>query len=243
MAAKLAPDQAELAWPRLIEGVLIRRYKRFLADVRLRNGRTVTAHCPNTGSMMACSEPGRRVFLSRHDDPKRRLKYTWEIIEMPDSLVGVNTTVPNRLVMAALAAGKIPELAGYDRVKAEVRIDRQTRLDLMLESAGRGPCYVEIKNCSLVEDGKACFPDAVTERGRKHLFELEKLVEAGRRGVIFFLVQRMDARFFEPADHIDPEYGRVLRRVKAAGVEILAYDVNLTLKSIALQKRIPVMLR
>jgi len=233
------PDQGGLVWPRLIQGLLIRRYKRFLADVRLRNGHVVTAHCPNTGSMKSCSEPGRKVYLSRHNDPQRRLKYTWEMIEMPDSLVGVNTGVPNRLVRAAIMAGRVKELAGYDRVQAEVRLNRRTRLDLLLEGDGLIPCFIEIKNCTLVERGAARFPDAVTLRGRKHLLELAELVKAGRRGIIFFLIQRMDAKEFGPADHIDPEYGRVLREVRKRGVEVMAFDVVLSPERIDLNAPVP----
>ena len=234
-------DDGGLIWPELVKGELIKRYKRFMADVRLGDGSVVTAHCANTGSMKACSEPGRPVFLSRHDDPKRKLKFTWEIIDMPTSRVGVNTGVPNRLVKVAAEAGKIAPLAEYTNVRSEVKIGPGVRLDLVLEGDGLPSCFLEIKNCTLVEDGQACFPDAVTERGRKHLEELSQLVAAGRRGVIFFLIQRMDAEVFSPADHIDPEYGRVLRRVAAEGVELMAYDVDISLRRIDL--RSPVSIR
>ncbi|MFH1135955.1 MAG: DNA/RNA nuclease SfsA [Pseudomonadota bacterium] len=235
-------DRGGLIWPDLIRGVLLKRYKRFLADVRLDDGGVVTAHCANTGSMRACSEPGRPVFLSRRDDPKRKLKYTWEIIDMPSSRVGVDTGVPNRLVKAAAKAGKIAPLAEYRDVRSEVKIGPGVRLDLLLEGSGLPPCFIEIKNCTLVEKGEACFPDAITERGRKHLLELARLVDAGRRGVIFFLIQRMDAEVFRPADRIDPEYGLVLRRVAAAGVELMAYDVDISLDRIDLRKPVVIKL-
>ncbi len=151
-----------LPWPQLISGTLIRRYKRFLADVQLENGDTVTAHCPNTGSMKGCSQPGQTVYLSIHNNPKRKLKYTWELIEMPASLVGVNTLVPNRLVFESIKNGQIPELAGYDTLETEVGIGNHSRIDLMLSGSPQRQCYVEIKNCTLVADGVACFPDAVT---------------------------------------------------------------------------------
>lgn len=229
-------------WPDLVEGRLIRRYKRFLADVRLRNGPVVTAHCPNSGSMLTCAEPGRRVYLSRHQAPHRRTRYTWEMIEMPGSLVGVNTQVPNALVAAAVRAGEIRELQGYATVRREVRSGANSRIDLLLQS-GEARCYIEIKNCTLVlDDGVACFPDAVTSRGLKHLLELKGLIRKGHRGVMFYLVQRMDARRFRSADEIDPDYGRGLREAIRAGVEALAYDVSIDLSGIGLRRRLPVSL-
>lgn len=228
-----------LAWPELTGGVLIKRYKRFLADVRLEDDRLVTAHCPNSGSMITCSEAGREVYLSYHDNPRRKLKYTWEMIRMPTSLVGVNTQVPNQLVSEAIGAGEIPELAGYEDIRREVRISSKTRLDVMLAGKRKKDCFVEIKNCTLVKDGLATFPDAVTTRGLKHLNELSDLVEAGHRGVIFYLVQRTDATCFQPADDIDPAYGQGLRRAAANGVEILVYDVDIDLDSIGINKRLP----
>ena len=215
-----------LQWPSLIPGKLIRRYKRFLADVELKDGTITTAHCPNTGSMSGCSQPGRPVYLSTHNNPRRKLKYTWELIKMPTSLVGVNTLVPNRLVVESIKAGVVPELAGYERVDSEVKINDHTRLDFVLTNNGRKNCYGEIKNCTMVNDGVAAFPDAVTARGLKHINELEALVESGHRCVMFYFIQRMDASVFSPADHIDPEYGKGLRRAVRSGVEILAYDFS-----------------
>jgi len=231
-------DSGRLAWPPLIQGTLIRRYKRFLADVRLRNGRVVVAHCPNSGSMLACSEPGRRVYLSRHNNPKRRLRYTWELIEMPTSLVGVNTMVPNRLVKAAILADLIDRLTGYEKVRSEVAYGTNSRIDLLLEN-GPMRCFVEVKNCTLVTDGAASFPDAITTRGLKHLKELQAQVRSGDRSVMFYLIQRMDAGLFRPADRIDPAYGRELRRAIQNGVEVMAYDVAVDLKGIELNRKIP----
>ena len=227
-----------LKWPSLIRGTLIKRYKRFLADVKLRNGHTVTAHCPNSGSMLACSEPGRTVYLSRHNNPKRRLRYTWEMIEMPTSLVGVNTMVPNRLVKATIKAGGVKYLTGYDYIRSEVGYGRNSRIDLLLET-GTKRCFVEIKNCTLVTDGVACFPDAVTARGLKHLEELQGQVRSGDRSVMFYLVQRMDAGLFRPADHIDPVYGQELRKAIKNGVEIMVFDVIMDLERIELNREIP----
>lgn len=232
------PKAGRLRWPKFIRGTLVRRYKRFLADVRLQNGHLVTAHCPNSGSMLECSEPGRPVYLSRHNVPERRTRYTWELIDMPTSLVGVNTIVPNRLVLASVAAARVPELAGYDRIRAEVKYGQNSRIDLLLEKEARR-CFVEVKNCTLVKNHVACFPDAVTSRGLKHLVELQQQVHSGHRGVMFFLIQRMDARIFRPADHIDPDYGQELRKAVRNGVEVFVYDVTLDLNGIELRSALP----
>ena len=239
MKKKSAVSTSQLPWPPLIRGTLVKRYKRFLADVVLDDGQEVVAHCPNSGSMAACKEPGRPVYLSSHDNPKRKLKFTWELIEMPTSLVGVNTLVPNRLVALAAANGDVPELAGYDHVATEVKVSAHSRLDLKLSGGGRSDCYIEVKNCTLVEDGVACFPDARTVRGQKHLDELLHLKEGGARAMMFFVVQRCDAQTFSPADEIDPEYGARLRQVVSQGVEIVVYDVAIDLKGIALRRALP----
>lgn len=227
-----------LRWPPLLPGKLIKRYQRFKADVRLRNGHVVTALCPNTGSMLGCSEPGRTVYLSRHNRDDRKLKYTWEMIQMPGSLVGVNTTVPNDLVKRAIGDGKIKELEGFENLRTEVKYGKNSRIDILLEN-GKEKCFVEVKNCTLVENGVAYFPDAVTSRGLKHLVELQRQVKEGHRSVMFYLVQRMDAKKFRPADHIDESYGQELRRALFRGVEILAYDVYLDLEGISLRAPVP----
>ncbi|MFC1533642.1 DNA/RNA nuclease SfsA [Thermodesulfobacteriota bacterium] len=227
-----------LKWPVLLQGTLIRRYQRFKVDVKLRNGHIVTALCPNTGSMLTCSEPGRIVYLSRHNSPVRKLKYTWEMIEMPTSLVGVNTGVPNKLVKASALASEVKELVGFDRIRSEVRYGRNSRIDLLLEK-GEDKCFIEIKNCTLVEKGIAYFPDAVTARGLKHLKELQREVRSGNRSVMFYLVQRMDAKEFRPAHYIDPAYSHELKKANRKGVEILVYDVTMDLKGISLNKLLP----
>ncbi|MCP4692615.1 MAG: DNA/RNA nuclease SfsA [Desulfobacterales bacterium] len=237
--AREKSDGPGLAWPALIPGTLVKRYKRFMADVTLENGDVVTAHCPNSGSMTGCSEPGRPVYVSFHDNPKRKLKYTWELIEMPHSLVGVNTMVPNRLVKKSIEDGRVEELADYDQVRAEVTINTGSRLDLLLTKGQGEKCFVEIKNCTLVTDGLARFPDAVTTRGRKHLVELQTLASEGNRCAMFYLIQRMDAAAFAPADHIDPAYGAELRKAMKNGVEVLIYDVVIDQERIVLGKRIP----
>jgi sugar fermentation stimulation protein A len=231
--------QKGLSWPKLIEGVLLKRYKRFLADVKLSDGSVVTAHCPNSGSMKECSGFGRNVYMSYHDNPNRKLKYTWEMIDMPTSLTGINTSVPNRLVYQSIKEGAIDELNGYDTIKPEVSIEKGSRLDLLLTDGKNKRCFIEIKNCTLVKDGVAYFPDAVTARGLKHLKVLEKLVSNDCRSVMFYLIQRMDATVFKPADHIDPTYGQALREAIKSGVELLVYDVRIDLQKIVLGNRIP----
>jgi sugar fermentation stimulation protein A len=229
----------KMLWPKLVRGILIKRYKRFMVDVKLQNGHVVTAHCPNTGSMRACCEPGRPAYLSRHNNPSRRLQYTFELVEMPTSMVGVNTAVPNRLGREAIHDGTIRSLAGYDSVRAEVRYGTNSRIDLLLEGQKRGRCFVEIKNCTLVEQGIAYFPDAVTARGLKHLWELQQQVQEGNRCVMFYLIQRTDAHLFKPADLVDPEYGKALRTAVQHGVEIMAWDVKISLEEIVIRKQVP----
>ncbi|MFH0844094.1 MAG: DNA/RNA nuclease SfsA, partial [Pseudomonadota bacterium] len=157
-------NEYDLKWPRLVQGTLVKRYQRFKADVRLRNGRLITAHCPNSGSMLGCSEPGRPVYLSRDVNPRRKLKYTWQIIDMPSSLAGINTLVPNLLVKKVVSDGKIVGLSDYQEIRPEVNYGQGSRIDLLLEKKGER-CFVEIKNCTLVDGNIAYFPDAVTSRG------------------------------------------------------------------------------
>lgn len=231
-------NEYDIKWPDLIRGTLIKRYQRFKADVKLRNGHIVTAHCANTGSMTACAEPGRTVYISRHHRKERKLKYTWEMIDMPTSLVGVNTSVPNRLVETAVTAQKVSALSGYDTVRPEVKYGHNSRIDLLLER-DKHRCFVEIKNCTLVENGVASFPDAVTSRGLKHLKDLQREVRRGHRAVMFYLIQRMDADLFRPADHIDKVYGQELRKALRKGVEILVFDVYLDPEGIRLNRELP----
>ncbi len=226
--------------PQLTNGILIQRYKRFLADIKLETGKTVTAHCPNSGSMKGCAIPGSPVWLSESLNPKRKYKYTWELIKTPETMIGINTMVPNKLVKQSIENDLINELSGYDQVRAEVKTSSHTRLDLLLEKQGKEKCYVEIKNCTLVEDGIAMFPDAVTTRGQKHLDELEHLVSQGHRGVIFFLIQRMDAKLFKPADMIDKIYAQKLKKVVKNGVEIVVRDTSINTQLIRIRNAVPV---
>lgn len=232
-------DSKAIAFPPLVHGVLVKRYKRFLADVRLDDGQIVTAHCPNSGRMTGCAEPERTVYLSRQDRPGRKLPWSWELIDMPDSLVGVNTLLPNRLVAASAMAGCIAELSGYDTVQREVRVGDHTRLDLVFTGSNRRDCYVEIKNCTWVENGAARFPDAPTTRGQKHLAVLTDLIADGHRAVIFYVIQRMDARIFEPAADVDPAYARGLADAVTGGVEVVAYDTRLSPEAIQIRHPLP----
>ena len=225
----------------LVEGRLIRRYKRFLADVQLPGG-VITAACPNTGSLMGCCEAGSRVWLSESDSPTRKYRHTWEIVEVGEVMVGINTGLPNALVAEAVAAGVIAELAGYPSVRREVAFgEERSRVDLLLEAPGREACYVEVKNVTAAANrGVALFPDCVSERGSKHLRELMRLKARGLRPVQVYCVQRGDVGEVRPADGIDHEYGRTLREAIAAGVEVLAYRARVTAREVRLAERIPV---
>lgn len=240
IAARYPETMGGLRFPPLIMGKLKKRYKRFLADVILENGDLVTAHCANSGRMTECSEPGRRVWISREDAPGRKLKYTWQLIEMPGSLVGVNTQLPNLLVRRAVLDGLVPELSGFSEAESEVRAGGKSRLDLRFSGPERAPMLVEVKNCTLVAGGRALFPDAVTTRGARHLQELAELAGGGAGCAVFFLIQRMDAETFSPADEIDPDFGKALRRAAAAGVGVIAYDCRVSTSSLLLNRPLPV---
>lgn len=231
----------------LIPGRLIRRYKRFLADIELDGGEVVTAHVPNSGSMMGVDAPGSAVWLSRSDNPKRKLAHTLELIEADGGLVGVNTAHPNALVADAITAGLIPELAGYERLRREVKYGQNSRIDILLESTGRPPAYVEVKNVHLrrpaLRDGLAAeFPDCPTARGAKHLEELAAMVAQGCRAVMVYLVQRMDCTHFRVAGDIDPAYDAGLRRALARGVEAVCWACALAPDTIELQRPLPLRL-
>jgi len=213
----------------LVPGRLVRRYKRFLADCRLDGGEEVTAHVANSGSMLGLATPGARVFLSRSNDPKRKLAWSWELVEVDGALVGINTGLPNRIVAEAIADGRIPALAGYDRLRREVAYGVRSRVDLLLEGEGRPACYVEVKSVTLSRRaGLAEFPDAVTMRGAKHLGELAAMVGAGARAVLVYLVQRGDCAAFEIAADIDPVYAAAARAAVLAGVETLVAHADVT---------------
>jgi sugar fermentation stimulation protein A len=230
----------------LQRGRLVQRYKRFLADVALDSGETVTATCPNTGSMLGLTTPGAVVWLSESDVPTRKYRYTWELVEADlgngPAIVGINTGHPNRLVAEAIAAGRIKELKGFPALRREVRYGAEnSRIDLLLECPRKGQCYVEIKNVHLSRQaGLAEFPDSVTARGAKHLRELAGMVRAGHRAVMLFLVQRADASRLSLARDIDAAYGEALDEARAAGVEALAYRCAMSPQAIEVERSIAI---
>ncbi|MEM8713248.1 MAG: DNA/RNA nuclease SfsA [Planctomycetota bacterium] len=209
-------------------GRFIKRYKRVLTDVEAEDGEILTAHCPNTGSMKGCLEKGARVALRDSQDPKRKLRMTFQTVESDGTWVNVDTGLPNALAYEAVEAGLIPSLAGYETLRREVKYGTGSRIDLLLEDPEKGRAYVEVKNTTLKEGDVAMFPDAVTTRGKKHLEELARVVEAGDRGVMLYCVSRVDVASFAPAHDIDPDYCRTLREVVEKGVEVLAYATKVT---------------
>ncbi len=224
----------------LLRGRLLRRYKRFLADVELETGETVVAHCANPGSMIGLAEPGAEVWLSPARNPARKLKFSWELVHADGHLVGINTSVPNGLVAAAIEAGRVPELTGYTDLRREVRYGENSRIDILLEDAGRPLCYVEVKNVHLKRKPEAAeFPDSVTARGTKHLGELAKMAQGGARAVMFYLIQRPDCSRLEIAADIDPTYDRALHMALSQGVEVLCYSCTLSPSAIELDRRLP----
>lgn len=224
----------------LLRGTMLQRYKRFLVDVRLDSGETITAHTPNPGSMLTCLEPGSPAYISRADNPKRKLSYTWELATSAGSLVGVNTGLANLLAAEAIAGGLIPELAGYGSLRREVRYGENSRVDILLEETGRPRHYVEVKNVSMGREGLAGFPDSISVRGTKHMRELAAQVRGGHEATVLFVVQREDCPRFAPADDIDPAYGEALRDAAAAGVGVLAWRARVSPEKIVLAEPLPV---
>lgn len=229
--------------PPLMQGTLIKRYKRFLADITLPDGSELTLHCPNTGSMKNCAEPGSTVWFSDSGNPKRKYRHTWEIVSVgagEQALAGINTGRANALVKEAIEAGAIPDLNGYTNIRSEVKYgEENSRIDLLLESPEQ-LCYVEIKNLTLGEGNIGYFPDAVTERGRKHLRELEAMVQQGHRAVLLFCVQHTGVTVARPADHIDPKYGEALRHAHGNGVEVMAWQCAMNASEIRVVRPLPV---
>jgi sugar fermentation stimulation protein A len=216
----------------LTRGTLLRRYKRFLADIRLDDGAEVTAHCANPGAMLGLAAPGAEVWLLPSRDPRRKLAWSWELVRVGGDLVGINTAHPNRLAAEAIAAGRLPALAGYAALKREVPYGRASRIDLLLTAPGRPICYVEVKNVHLKRGETAEFPDCVTARGTRHLGELAAMAAAGHRAVMLYVVQRADCRGFRIAADLDPAYDLAFRHAREAGVEALCYACRVTLDGI-----------
>ena len=223
----------------LTRGTLVSRYKRFFADVVLDDGREITAHCPNPGAMLGLNTPGLPAWVSRSDDPKRKLAHTLELVEAEGGLVGINTMHPNRLAAEALEADAIPELTGYHSHRREVRYGEASRVDFLLAGPA-GRCWLEVKNCHLMRGARlAEFPDCVAARSLKHLKELTHMVQAGDRAVMLFVIQRTDCDVFATAADLDPAYAAGLTAAAAAGVEVLCYDCDLSEQEIRIARRIP----
>ncbi len=230
----------------LVHARLIKRYKRFLADVRLDNDEIITVHCPNTGSMKNCVEENAEIWLLDSNNPKRKYRYTWEYLRTSRGHhIGVNAGKANQLVQSAIRDDLVEPLAGYDTIRPEVKYgDENSRIDLLLQDSKKQDCYVEVKSVTLLEDppssGIGYFPDAVSERGAKHLRELIKMSQSDARSVLFFCVQHTGIQEVRPADHIDREYGKLLREALASGVEVLAYKVRKSNKGFRLWRDLPV---
>jgi sugar fermentation stimulation protein A len=229
----------------LVSATLVRRYKRFLADVLLPTGEQITVHVANPGSMLGLATPGSRVWLSKSANAKRKLAHSWELVEVDfgggAEIVGINTGHPNLLVAEAIAAGAIVEIAGYASARREVKYGRNSRVDFLLEAPDRPPCYVEVKNVHLMRrPGLAEFPDCVTARGAKHLAELADMVAAGSRAVMLFLIQIGSATRFALARDIDPAYGAAFDKARAAGVEAIAYTCGVTTEGIVVADRVAI---
>lgn len=242
---------------KLLPGTLIRRYKRFLAEVRLESGETVWAHCPNSGSMKGVNIPSNPVLLSHHPDPKRHLQYTWEMIHIDGGWVGVNTMIPNRIAAEAFEAGLIPAFRRYSEYRSEVKISEDSRIDFVLGKfmvrRGGSPdppvtlspnqCMVEVKNVTLVVNGVARFPDCVSVRAAKHVRHLIENVERGNKSAVLFVIQHHAAQSFSPADDLDPEFGIILRNAAEAGVKIEAWKAAVSPKKICLKSKVRVVLK
>jgi sugar fermentation stimulation protein A len=227
--------------PPLVPALLVRRYKRFLFDARMEDGSEITGFCPNTGSMRGLTEPGSRIWLSRHDTASRKYAYALELVEADGTVVGVNTAVPNRLAEEAILAGVVPPLSGFQSLKREQRYGRNSRIDILLEDAARGSVHVEVKNVHFIRKaGIAEFPDSVTIRGAKHLDEMGDLVESGKRAAMLFVVQRADCARLRICADLDPGYGHAFARAIARGVEAYAVRCHLDPGKILPDSLIPI---
>jgi sugar fermentation stimulation protein A len=225
----------------LIQGTLIKRYKRFLADIQLADGSIVIAHCPNTGAMTGCAEPGWKVWLSPSNNPKRKLLFTWEVV-LTDQLnwIGINTQKANILVKEAIQETNIAELAGYKTLQGEVRFgEENSRIDFLLTDPEKSDCYVEVKSVTLLDNNAGYFPDSKTLRGQKHLRELNLIAKQGKRAVLFFCVQHSGIQSVQVAKHIDPDYAKELKQAMLSGVQILCYDCKISPEKIYINQSLP----
>lgn len=219
--------------PPLIETRLVKRYKRFLADVEMPSGETITVHCANPGSMLGLTEPGNRAWISDSQNPKRKLQYSLEIVEVDGVMVGINTAHPNKLAKEAIEAGRIAQLAGYETLRTEVKYGQNSRIDILLQDKNKPDTYVEVKNVHFVRTpGLHEFPDSVTARGAKHLDEMANEVEKGNRAVMLYVIQRSDGDRFQFASDLDPNYFEAFKRASAKGVEAIAIRCNVNIGTI-----------
>lgn len=225
----------------LIQGTLVKRYKRFLADVQLPDGTIVIAHCPNTGAMTGCAEPGWKVWLSPSNNPKRKLLYTWEVVLTDQHhWIGINTHKANALVKEAILENKIIELVGYNTLQAEVKFgEENSRIDFLLTDPEKADCYVEVKSVTLLDDNLGYFPDAKTLRGQKHLRELSLIASQGKRAVLFFCVQHSGIQSVQVASHIDSDYAKELKQAMLNGVHILCYNCTISSEKIYINQSLP----
>lgn len=242
MSPSGSPAKVRLPLAADLRGRLLRRYKRFFADVELDDGRRLTVHCPNPGSMLGCATPGAAVRCSTSDNPKRKLRHTLEMIRVGRTWVGLHTGLANAFAARVLEAGAVPELVGYREIRREVRAGEGARLDFRLDGGRRKPAWVEVKSVTLAEGRVARFPDSVSDRGRRHAETLARLRGEGSRAVQLYVVQRGDCERVEPADDIDPRYGEALRAAARAGVEVLAIRARVGPRGIALDGPLPVVL-
>ncbi|MAV27638.1 MAG: DNA/RNA nuclease SfsA [Gammaproteobacteria bacterium] len=232
----------------LVSAELLKRYKRFLADVRLPDGHEIAIHCPNTGSMKNCAEPGWQIWYSTSDNPNRKYAHTWELARTHrGDYIGINSGKANELIAEGISEDRIAALSGYSSVRREVRYgEEKSRIDLLLTAEGRPDCYVEVKSVTLLEQpvsrGVGFFPDAVSERGTRHLRELERVFASGRRAVLCFCVQHSGIREVRPAAHIDPAYAQALASAVDAGVEVIAHKVRMSPRSLTIGRSLPVII-
>jgi sugar fermentation stimulation protein A len=222
----------------LIPGTLIKRYKRFLADIELESGDIITAHCANPGAMLGIKDPGLRVWVTHNPSPSRKLHYTWEIVEADNTLIGTNTHLPNKIAHEAITAGVVSQLTGYSEILTEVKYGENSRIDLLLKAPNKLDCYVEVKNVHLKQHDTALFPDSVTKRGTKHLQELMKMAHQGHRAVMLYVIQRNDCKNFAPAAKIDPVYAENYIKARENGVECYAYECEVSHEEIRLSHQI-----
>ena len=228
-----------MKFEKLIQGKLIKRYKRFLADIILDTGEEITAHVPNSGAMTSCIEENCSVWLTFHDNPKRKLKYTLELTKIGENIICTNTTVANKIGIEAIENKTIKELQGYTSLKPEQKYGQNSRIDILLENENdEKKCYVEIKSVSLKIDNFLAFPDAVTSRGTKHLNELYEMVKQGHRAVMLYIIQRTDKADFKIAEEIDKKYYETFLEVRKNGVEILVYQSSIDFEEIKINKKI-----